>query len=100
MRSSFRLYFRVGRGRTHSDQVANALDLVQLADFLGRVQLLLIEINRAGQSHNAVLGARLQVAEFLLFRQLLRYAGLDVAVVAGARGLRCQPGAENAYRKK
>ncbi len=90
----------VGRGRTDRDQITHALHFVQLADFLGRIQFLLIEINRAGKRHNAVFRGRLQVAELLLFGQLLGHAVLDIAVIAGAVGLGRQANAEYTYRKK
>ena len=64
----FRFQFRVrSADELHRNSVADALHSIQLANFLGCIQLLLVQIHGAGKRHNAIFGACLQVAKFLFF---------------------------------
>ena len=82
----FRRQLGIGHGCADRKQVAHALDFIQFADFLGSVELLLIQVDGSGRRHNAILRHRLQMAKLVLLSQLLRHPRLDVAVVAGACG--------------
>jgi hypothetical protein len=55
----------------HRNQVPYSLDIFRFADFLGRIQLLLIQIHVAAQGDDAIVNRGLHVVEFFLACELL-----------------------------
>src|SRR4029077_7271665 len=81
-------------GTGNCDQVAHALHVRQFANSLGRIQLLLVEVDGAGEGHDAVLSSLLYVPKFLFFCELLRHSALNDSVIPTGAGLSHNPDAK------